>query len=264
MIDGGVHAVVEGRAGALEDPGQPDRDRLARPHRSIVGHPVEGEAEPLTRARAAGRLPMRLAAHRHPSLAARERVASEPERLRREHQALHDETGFDAVHVDHLPALEVGDVVRMGILREEALLHERLQRIGPEPHVLEVVAVRPVEVQEHRRDALARHVGDRHEEGRALVVDDPLVELEQVRSPPRELEPVILQRDRLPVEVVLLLEALVLDVLRRLDVPLREHEDAVVVRPEQLRAVGCERARPRSAREGLELVGTGRRPLGLS
>ena len=48
-----------------------------------------------------------------------------------------------------------------------------------------------------------------HEQRRALVVDDPLVELEEVRSPARDVEPVVLQLHRRLVERVLLLERLV-------------------------------------------------------
>ena len=47
VVDGRVHVGMEGRAGALEDPGQPNGDELAGADRRVVRHLVEGEAEPL-------------------------------------------------------------------------------------------------------------------------------------------------------------------------------------------------------------------------
>src|SRR3990172_3655615 len=91
---------------------------------------------------AAGEVPGRPPAHRPAPLPARERVPAEAERLRRQHEVLDYEPCLDTVHVHHLPALEVGDVVGMRVLREEARVHERAQRIVPEQLVRQVGAVR--------------------------------------------------------------------------------------------------------------------------
>ena len=61
--------------------------------------------------------------------------------------------------------------------------------------------------------------------------------------------------------VVLRVERLVLEVRVRPGIPLREGEDAVVIRPEELGAVLGEGARVRATREGVELVGAGRAPV---
>ena len=58
------------------------------------------------------------------------------------------------------------------------------------------------------------------------------VEAEQVRTAPRDVEPLLLKPDRGAVEGVLLLEGLVDGICLRLHVALRKHEDAVVIRPE--------------------------------
>ena len=88
---------------------------------------------------------------------------------------------------------------------EEARLDERAQGIVAELLVDDVVAVRAVEVEEHGRDALPRHVRDRDEESRALGVHDPLVELEEIRPAARNLEAPLLELDRAAVELVPLL-----------------------------------------------------------
>jgi len=97
--------------------------------------------------------------------------------LRGDQQALDDQTGLDAVHVDHLPALEVPQVDGMGVL-EPAVPNQRPQRVPREVRVVDVVTVRIVEIQQHRRNALAGHVADRYEQRAAVGVDDPVVEPE--------------------------------------------------------------------------------------
>ena len=159
-VDGRIHVRVKGRTGALEDPGQPDRDGLAGADRRVVGDAVEREPERAAGALAADRVPVLLAAEGHAPLAARERVAADPEGLRGEHQVLHHQAFLDAVHVDHLPPLEVPQVDGVRVV-EQSRLHERPQRVVAELPVDEVVAVRAVEVEEHRRDALPRDVRDR-------------------------------------------------------------------------------------------------------
>ena len=138
-------------------------------------------------------------------------MAAGPEGLRGEHQVLHHQAFLDAVHVDHLPPLEVPQVDGVRVV-EQSRLHERPQRVVAKLPVDKVVAVRAVEVEEHGRDALPGDVRDGYEDRRALGVDDPLVEAKEVRSPPGDVEPAVLQLDCFPVEGVLRLERLVLDV----------------------------------------------------
>src|SRR6266550_3815567 len=90
-VDRRVHVGVERRTGALEDSGQADRDLLARPDRRAVGHAVEAEPEGAARPLAAHLVPVLLAAQRDAALATRERMPSDAERLRRDHQVLDDE-----------------------------------------------------------------------------------------------------------------------------------------------------------------------------
>src|SRR5439155_12153797 len=143
-VDRRVHVGVERRAGALEDSGQADRDLLARPDRRAVGHAVEAEPEGAARPLAAHLVPVLLAAQRDAALATRERMPSDAERLRRDHQVLDDEPLLDAVHVDHLPALEVPEIDRVS-LAEQPGFDERPQWVASELLVDDVVAVRAVE-----------------------------------------------------------------------------------------------------------------------
>ena len=95
----------------------------------------------------------------------------------------------------------------------------------------------------------------------AFRVHDPLVEAEEIGPAAWDVEPLVLQLERSAVEGVLRVERLVLEVRVRPGIPLREGEDAVVIRPEELGAVLGEGARVRATREGVELVGAGRAPV---
>ena len=76
-------------------------------------------------------------------------MAAEAHRLRGVHQVADHQALLDAIRVDHLPALELPEVD--GVRRiEQTALDVLAKRIAVEVRVDEVVAVRRVEVEQHR------------------------------------------------------------------------------------------------------------------
>ena len=92
----------------------------------------------------------------------------------------------------------------------------------------------------------------------ALGVDEPLVELEEVRAPAGDVQAPVLELDRPPVELAAFVLGLELDIALGHLVALRKDEDALVVGPEQLGAVDGERAGEAPPGERGQLVRAGR------
>src|ERR1700733_12938830 len=76
-VDRGVHICVVWRGRPLQDPLEAGGALLAGAHWGIVGHAVEAEPERATRALAADRLPLALAAESHAALSPGERMAAD-------------------------------------------------------------------------------------------------------------------------------------------------------------------------------------------
>ena len=256
-IDGLVHVLLERRHRSLEDSLETHWHGFASAERSIVGDLEHLEAKRTTRPLATDLVPILLATHRHATLATVERMATEAHRLRGVHQVADHQTLLDTIGIDHLPTLELPEVHGMrGI--EETRLDVLAQRIATQMRIDEVVAVRPIEVEQHRGDALTRDVRDRHKHRRALRVRDAMVEGEQVRTIARNQETLVGQLDGLPIQLVRRVLVGELVVLLRAHVALRQREDAIIVGPEQLDVVVRKRRRVRAACEGPDLVSTRR------
>ena len=252
-----VHVLLERRHRGLEDSLEANRHGFACTKRRIVGDLEHLEAERTARTLATDLVPVLLATHRDAALAAVERMAAEAHRLRGVHQVADHQALLHAIGIDHLPALKLPEVHGMRRV-EEARLDVLAQRIATEMRVDEVVAMRPIEVEQHRGDALTRDVRDRHKHRRALRVRDAMVEGEQVRTIAWDEEALVGQLDGLPIQLVRRVLIGELVVLLRAHVALRQREDAIIVRPEQLDVVVRKRRRVRAACEGPDLVSTRR------